>query len=202
MTILCPHLILVSAPSCIYLYKIPELSTMPENGVLNIVPATPLAKYEEWTVDYHHNFIWDTLCSHHSGRMSTLFFSESGSCLLAVLPSIGQSHSDAVTHMVGTHAAFGPTRAIWLKESLQPIERIKLESCVHFTKPDTHAGYLRLGRTRAPDPSRSCYIPIGGQFGHVQDISWDEESGKICIVCLPLAGDEHSGKIMLLVDLV
>jgi len=202
ITILCPHLILVSAPSCIHLYYIPELSAMPENSVPNIVPAIPLAKYVEWIDDFH--FIWNTLCKHHSGRMSPQFFSDTGPCFLVVFPSMGQSHSDTVTHLAGTHAAFGPTRVVWLKETFQPVGRIKLESCVHFTKLDTHPGYMRLGRTKAPDPSRICHIAIYGQFGPVQNISWDEESGKICIVCLPLPGEENINghKVLLLVDLV
>lgn len=63
---------------------------------------------------------------------------------------------------------------------------VDLQICTHITKPDVHPGYMRLGRCKAPDPSHVLSIALPDNvrtFGTLVDnISWDEESGRICLL--------------------
>lgn len=74
---------------------------------------------------------------------------------------------------------FGSSRAMWIKhrEDIHE-EAIELQSCVHATKPDSYCGYMRLGRSGAPDPARTVSIPVSGQTGSVRTLTWDENSGR------------------------
>jgi hypothetical protein len=70
-------------------------------------------------------------------------------------------------------------------------DAIELASCTHFTKPDSTPGYMRLGRSRAPDPTRITSILLSGEKGRVDTISWDEDSGCIFILASCFCGSEH-----------
>lgn len=80
-------------------------------------------------------------------------------------------------------------------------EPIKLTSCTHLTKAESHPGYVRLGRTKAPDPSRTTLIPLAsGQNMIVEGISWDEQSGRICIQAS--CAEDRQKKFLGIVDLL
>lgn len=173
-------MIIVSTPLRLLLYPILELSPVREGYKPLAVPVTPLATYAE-NVSGGSNSIWNTLCSHHSGRLSTMTYSQDGGCALVVLPPTGQSESDAVVHCpVNFPIARCATRSIWRRGD--GAESTKLNSCVHFTNPGNQYGYMRLGRSRPPDPSHVSCISLNDTDGVIEDISWDEESGRICLV--------------------
>jgi hypothetical protein len=196
MTILCPHMILLSASQRLYLYSIPELEPIPAGGVSSIVPAMPLAEYDETILEPCNRSIWSALCNHHSGRLSTLTFSLHGQCCLTVLPLVGRDSDTFVHHSLDTYISRGSSRAIWVEENRPRVENLLLRGSTHHTKPDNYSGYLRLGRSRAPDPSRIWVVSVG-ELGLVEDLSWDEQSGRICVVFL-LANRRH----LLLADLI
>src|SRR5882757_1836031 len=100
MTILCPHMILLSAPQSLSLYAIPDFTPVAENAVSSAVPATLLAKYNEGVLDFSGRFLRESLCSHHEGRLSTLTFSTNYKCRLVVLPPRGRSSDPFVEHTV------------------------------------------------------------------------------------------------------
>jgi len=197
MTILCPHMILLSAPESLYLYAIPELSQTLENGVSPIRSATPLAEHHEGLHDPSGKSIQDALCTHHEGRRSTLTFSADYKCCLVVLPSPGQNSDTLVEHTVGAYISHGPSRTIWLENCCDDTGNVVLGGSTHCTKPDNYSGYARLGRSGAPDTSRTWHVPLGIQLGDVEDLSWDELSGKVSIVS-SLDGERS----LVLVDLV
>jgi len=60
--------------------------------------------------------------------------------------------------------------------------------------------YVRLERIKAPDPSRPVLVSLPGQDGRVEDLSWDEESGRICVIFSPFG--DRSTRNMLMVDLI
>jgi len=68
---------------------------------------------------------------------------------------------------------------------------------VHSTKPDDYIGYARLGRSKAPDPLGASRIPLNMQIEEIEDMSWDEVSGRISLVCVL-----DASRSLLLVDLV
>jgi len=118
----------------------------------------------------------------------------------AVLPhcsATGGTDSDTfVHHSLDTYISRGSSRAIWVAGKPPRVENLLLRGSTHHTKPDNYSGYLRLGRSRAPDPSRIWVVSVG-ELGLVEDLSWDEQSGRICVVFL-LANRRH----LLLADLI
>ena len=77
-------MIIVSTPLRLLLYPILELSPVREGYKPLAVPVTPLATYAE-NVSGGSNSIWNTLCSHHSGRLSTMTYSQTGRWWLCAL---------------------------------------------------------------------------------------------------------------------
>lgn len=197
MTILCPHMILLSSLQGFYLYSIPELIPTPENGACSILPASPLATYDENVSETSSGRIWNSLCSHHVGRQSTLAFAEDYKCRLVVLPPPGQSSHNFVSHNFDTFITNGPSRTVWLGECRDNSGNIVLGGSVHSTKPDDYFGYARLGRSKAPDPLGASRIPLNMQIEEIEDMSWDEVSGRISLVCVL-----DASRSLLLVDLV
>lgn len=76
---------------------------------------------------------------------------------------------------------------------------IELQISTHFTKPDRHPGYMRLGRSKAPDPSHIVSIDIPTNYvPEIENLSWDEESGRICL----LLSKVPRSKYLMIVDLL
>jgi hypothetical protein len=197
MTILCDHMVLLSSSQGLYLYRIPELVPTLQNRTCSIIRATPIATYDKNLSETPGGCIWNSLCGHHVGRQSTLAFSDDYKCRLVILPPSGQNSNNFVKHNFDTFISHGPSRAVWLGECPDNAGNTVLGGSVHSTKPDNYFGYARLERSKAPDPLRATRIPLGIQIEEIEDMSWDEESGRISIVCL-LDGSRN----LLLVDLV
>jgi hypothetical protein len=89
--------------------------------------------------------------------------------------------------------------ALWNAEAHDGTRYITLASCPRFTKPDDHVGYMRLGRSGAPDPSHIALIPLVGHFGDVHAISWDGDSGRICLVYTPPESETDN---LMMIDLL
>jgi hypothetical protein len=92
------------------------------------------------------------------------------------------------------------SRAIGCQDT-EELQHIELLCFSAGTYHDASTGYLRLGRTRAPDPSRSVSIQLLGYHGHVEDLSWDEESGRICATYNP-AGEYSISSSLLMIDMI
>ena len=197
MTILCDHMVLLSSSQGLYLYRIPELVPTPQNRACPIHRATPIATYDEYLSETSGEHIWNSLCSHHVGRQSTLAFSDDYKCSLVILPPSGQNSKNFAKHSFDTFISHGPSRAVWLRECTDNAGNTVLGGSAHSTKPDNYFGYARLKRSKAPDPLHAPRIPLGMQIEEIEDMSWDEESGRISIVCL-IDGSRN----LLLVDLV
>jgi hypothetical protein len=197
MTILCDHMVLLSSSQGLYLYRIPELVPTPHNRACSTICATPIATYNKNLPGTSGERIWNSLCSHHVGRQSTLAFSDDYKCRLVILPPSGQNSNNFAKHNFDTFISHGPSRAVWLRECPDNSGNTVLGGSVHSTKPDNYFGYARLERSRAPDPLRASRIPLEMQIEEIEDMSWDEESGRISIVCLI-----DGSRSLLLVDLV
>ena len=176
---LCPHRFLVSVAQHITIYAIPELKFIRGGMPSQVIDITPLAICGEPHTDSDRS-IQNYLCSHHAGnRLSTVAKSANGGFDIIVLRSVGQPTYKLVRHATEVYD-FSPSRAIWYNVD-EPGE-IELWSCPIFTHVDAHVGYMQLGRSKSPDPSRLSSIPIAIQVGHIQDVAWDQQSGLICIL--------------------
>lgn len=85
-------------------------------------------------------------------------------------------------------------------------EQIVLLSCQHATKPKDSPGYMRLSHSGpgkgGPDPARVASIYIEGHNDRVvEGISWDEQSGRICVFQSERE-DASFSKSLLVVDLL
>lgn len=140
--------------------------------------------------------IWKMLCAHHAGGRVATAAQSLFDYVLIVWPPAGQSTDQFVRHPCLWYD-LGLSRAIWLDQHDAGVA-IKLLGCTHLTKPDNHAGYLRLGKTHAPHPSHTLTISLPGQTGRIADLSWDEESGRIAV----LVSSSISLRTLVVIDLV
>jgi hypothetical protein len=192
-------MIIVSQIEHILLYAIPELKPVRKGFVSQVLAVTPLAVHDNlYTAE--QTLLWNSFCEHHAGnRISMVTPSERYVFNLAILPPAGQREGVIVRHEMGV-GDFGPSRAVW---SVDPWDRVELQSCTHFTRPDNHVGYMRLGRSKPTDPSRRISIPFAGEVGEVLDVSWDEQSGLILILVIFWGGGFGPAKTrLLMVELI
>jgi hypothetical protein len=161
-----------------------------------VAQSAPLAVYGQ---DQRAS-IWNYICDHHDGgRVATATNTALPEYALVIWPPKGQPEESFIRH-TGQAFDIGLFRALWSKVCRIPVN-IELHACTYLTKPDNFAGYMRLGRLRAPDPSHTASIPILEQSGSMRHLSWDEESGRIVI--LRSSFQEPLGRLYLLVvDLV
>jgi hypothetical protein len=153
---------------------------------LQAVVVTPLAVFADTQADEQRKMPWNCLCSHHDGnRLPAVAELD-----IVVFPPAGQTAGTLVRHATWM-CDFGPSRAIWYNTLPDESDEIELRSCTIFTHVDAHAGYMRLGRSKAPDPSRLFSIPITGQTGAIRDLTWEEQSGLICILVCRRNGEGH-----------
>jgi len=153
-TIFCSHRCLISTGQRLFLYEIPELSPVREDVPLQAVVVTPLAVFGDIQADEQRKMPWNCLCSHHDGnRLPAVAELD-----IVVFPPAGQTAGTLVRHATWM-CDFGPSRAIWYNTLPDESDEIELRSCTIFTHVDAHAGYMRLGRSKAPDPSRLFFHP-------------------------------------------
>jgi hypothetical protein len=165
--------------------------------------ATPIASHI-FGKPNDGRLIWNALCPHLDGRMWTYTFSETENAeieealLISPLPGQFDKH-DFIRHIFDGPCAMGSTRAIGYKYAveLRPIE-------LHCFSPGTYhimsAGYVRLGRIQASNPECSVSIPLPGYEGHIEDLAWDEESGRICAIYRP--ADDPTRRDLLMIDMI
>jgi hypothetical protein len=192
ISILCSHMILVSASFGMFLFEIPQLKPASEGGFSNPVSVAPLV------ANGQDVSIRNALCRHHDGCVSAYAFAEHQEALV-ILPPLENLSQKAVRYTLQGSCYRNASRAIMCHDHLG-LGPITVQCFTHFTRSDGHVGYLRLGRTKALDPSRPVTISLAGHNGHMEDVSWDEESGRVCIIYTPL--DVHHDRVMLLVDLL
>jgi len=192
-SLLCSHMFVVSSALGLRLYKIPELGPTCEDGASNVQYVTPLAN------EGFGQSIRRFLCAHHDGHVSA-YSSSFGNEALIVLPPLAQAGDKMLVHWIDGPCSRTASRAILCKDYCD-MEPIKLQSLVHCTRPGTHAGYTRLGQSYAPDPSRCSSISLMGYNGCTEDLSWDPESGRICVL-FTLPGESGRCRNMAVVDVL
>jgi hypothetical protein len=193
---ICAHMFVLSSRSHLYLYAIPKMSPVRDGQASCVVPVTALAVYGQ----EERKEIWNLICNHHNGaRVATAAEIGVQDYVLMIWPPKGQREDTFVRHIGGAFD-LGLCRALWAKEFLN-LKTIKLHICTYLTKPNDCAGYMRLGRLHAPDPSHAVSIPLLAQPGSLVDLSWDEESGRIVVLisCMDQGQDTRD---ILVVDLL
>jgi hypothetical protein len=195
---LCGHKFLVSTALNLRLYQIPEMGPICDHRTFHPEVTAPIAIHAKGTLG-HGKLIWDALCDHQDGRFAIYTWLTTEELLVQILPAPGQSQGSIVCYNIDGPCAGGTSRIIGCKEfvDMQPME---LCCYAHFMRPDMCVGYVRLGRTKAFDPSHSVLIPLLGHDGRAEDLHWDEESGRLCVLFSP-DGDRNA-KALLMVDMV
>lgn len=194
-SIICAHMLLVSTPSDLYLYQAPKLVPISPDIESHALVASPLAIYGPQRPN-DGRMIWDTV--HHDGRIATYTYSSDEESLL-ILPPPGGNEDDIVRYVLDGPCSMGNSRAVgcrlWVDQ-----EPMELQCFTHFTRPDNHFGYARLGLSKAPEPSHYTSISLVGQNGRVEDLTWDEESGRICLIFSPW--HDRTTREMLMIDMI
>lgn len=188
--LICDHMILISSASTTYLYEFPEPTHSVAESHSHIIPLKYLAS-DEGEGGASQPKIWNSLCKHHEGRIS--FVKDRGNRFqtqvdLIMLPPARSEAGASVSNEIMYGYTMGFTRVLWYEE----MEDLRLFSRVHTTKPNKHMGYARLGRNSAHDPKDQTTISISGYPSQrsVRNITWDEESGRICLLTEEYVGHE------------
>lgn len=184
ISILCSHMIIISTPLDAYIYRLPPLPSKAEGE-----PATSLFLSPITTT--RNQAFRDVLCEHHDGSVSAYAFTLDGEDSLCILPPPGQVAGKTIWHPLHGSCARNASRAILCRDhvDLKPIE---FQCVPHFTRCADHIGYARLGRARSPDLSQVATISLPGWNGQIADISWCEETARICVLCDPLEDEDSS----------
>lgn len=167
-----------------YVYEVPQTSFVRTGTQPTTVDVYPLSSYDDATKGDPDRELWNCLCKHHDGsRLSTAGESDDGPGFeMVVLPMTQQEEGNFVRHPIGV-CDYGASRAVWVNNWTEPESNsVLLQGCTHFTRLDEHVGYMRLGRSRAPDPSHLFFIPLLAQTERVKDISMDDTRGKIFVL--------------------
>lgn len=172
-------------------YKIPELKPLGEDGLPYMVSVAPIVADAEGTA------VRKALCDHHKGSVSA--YCNTDQEALVIIPPPGQPDEKVVSHLLEGSCCRCASRTIMCHDytELQPIE---VQCFAHYVRPDDHPGYIRLGHTEAPDPARSMTITLSDHNGQTEDLSWDEESGRVCMLYIPL--DDTQARVMLCFNLL
>jgi hypothetical protein len=97
------------------------------------------------------------------------------------------------------HTAMGSRHAIWTNdEYVGPFATV--HSCAYFTMPKNCDGLQRLGHVEQLGIQiRPLQLPM--RRGIIKDVSWDEESGRACMV-ISQASTDTPKNCILVIDLV
>lgn len=193
-------MVLVSNASTTYLYEFPEPIYSVTESHVHITPIKHLATDKE-EGDVSRRKIWESLCRHHEGRISVLRFRNyyRPGLELVMFPPAKSGAGASVYNDIRYDYTIGSTRVLWSEE----MENLRFFSRVHTTKHDDHVGYRRLGRKSAHDTTDETMIisSLSNHYG-VDDLSWDEESGRICVITDEYEGDETNLKWLTVIDLI
>jgi hypothetical protein len=185
--ILSRQLLLLARSTKLFLFAIPEPQPVDENDsdISRAVPVQTL-----WTYSHHVEPVRGrpsigSVAHGTTGSYATvmltgkfiyiLFLSEHPEyCYVEHYPLAHDSR------YVPFRMSVGSRHAIWTNE-----EHIGsfggLQSCAYFTMPKSCGGLQRLGHVEQLGIQvRSLQLPVLG--GAIKDLSWDEESGRVCMV--------------------
>lgn len=203
---LCAHLAVLSTGQQILLFSIPQLKPVAPGQPAHRVRAYPLAQYGMEVQDD----VWNRLCCHPKCRIASSAAVDPNAphdpsghrddMQLVIWPQEGQTEDRTfVRHRLWQYD-MNPSRVAWIKKEFFK-EDIELKFGVHYMKPDDEPGYMRLGRSGAPDPSHLTSAILPGQNGRIRDLSWCEQSGCVALLVEDNT-EEEKGRRIVMVDLL
>ena len=119
---------------------------------------------------------------------------------LIIWPPEGQADDTFVRHRLWQYD-MNPSRVVWIKNYTYT-EQIVLKIGTHYIKSNDEPGYMRLGRSGAPDPSHVTSVTLSGQSGSIKDLSWCEQSGRMALLVQEDTSDDGKRKRLVMVDLL
>ncbi|KAF7979584.1 hypothetical protein HWV62_41882 [Athelia sp. TMB] len=197
--LLCPHVFALIMPSKMKLYQIPQFDL--DEGLTPLKQApSPFQVYDiDEAVDMA-SFHWRSpSCEHcHDGRYHTTDF-HSALTICRVLPNPYDKDGEVLQHKMSSKFAQGLSRMLWHETSGRwdmPPPKMRFHSCVHSSRAPDHPGYLRLEISEKVDVTRIATIVTPLDQSFVDDLAWDESTGKICAVIPVQLDGEHHIKIV------
>lgn len=191
-----PFYLLITSTHGLDLYKIPEFGPPRGYFTTDWPIALPAASSIKGRLS-HERSISDELSLVYDGRVATFIYAdhEEG---LSILPSPCKPNEQPILRTFDGPCSMGSSRSIGYhgQTEMQPLE---LRCLAHLTRRDDHPGYVRLERTVAPDPSQSVIIDLKNETGIIEDLSWDEGSGKLCMIYTPDVSEGNTSPRWLLV---
>lgn len=203
--ILSRKLLLLARSTELFLFAIPELQPVDKNGNPREVSVQTL-----WTYTHHvepvrgRPSIGSVTHQNPTGHpYATVMLT--GQFVYLMFPSEYPEYCHVEHYSltgdiryVPFHTSMGSRHAIWTNdEYVGPF--VGFHSCAYFTMPKNCDGLQRLGHVEQLGIQvRPLQLPIRDEI--IKDISWDEESGQVCIVISQVTGTPK--KCILVVDMV
>jgi len=203
--IISQQLLILARPTEFFLFSIPDREKVDESGHPRLIPVQPI-----WTYSHHvrpvrgRPFISSlayTDSNQYDGKVAIL----TGK-FIYILSTSDRPEDCHVLHYAlpgdvryaPFRAAMGSRHAIWTEErSVRPF--VGLQTCAYFIMPDGYGGLQRLGHVgQLGVQLRSLQLPI--QCGDVVDVSFDEESSRLCALISQMYNGAAMNRI-LFVDL-
>ena len=180
--------LLLARPTKFFLFAIPECKQADDSGDALVISVQSI-----WTYSHHVQPVRGrpyisslpyTSSTLQSGKVSILTGNFIYLLSISTRPEdcrvLRYSLAIDPPRYVPFRAAMGFRHAIWTEgHSTQPF--VRLQTCAYSTMSDEHGGLQRLGHVRQLGVQlRPIQLPV--QNGEVMDVSWDEESGRLCVL--------------------
>lgn len=201
--IVSPELLLVAKPHEFSLFVIPQLASLDDQGNPCVVPVQAIWTHKQpgqhdQVLGRPHVRPMPASELHMRGKVAVL----TGSSIFILSLSERQGECHAFRHIVAPDARYVPALArmgsryaFWPAGNLAgPF--INLHTCAYFTMPDECSVLHRLGHVEQTTiQCRPLNLPV--QHGEVIDLSWDEESARLCILVSRQHRNEHTHHVLL-----
>lgn len=200
------HLLLLSRTTEFYLFMIPEREPLRDSGDAFVVPVHPIWTYQHLVEPIHGCPYMTPPAEVSNGYPCGKVVILTGKYVY--LLSLSDNRDDCHIHhymssepgaqYVPYRASIGSRHAIWTLQR-PAAEFVGLQTCAYFTSPEgCDSGKQRLGHVGDSGTRfRPLRLPV--RSGDVLDISWDEDSGRLCAYIGPGWRNEMSR--ILIVDL-
>ena len=184
MSLLSEGQVLVTSCYKTSLYEIPPLQIISPGQNSPVIQQEPI-----WTHTYQDKYnyppvgpvCWDAASGRHESPLAMLTGTTLRFFTPAPTPAQPPSMDSFLVRTYSTAAtearpALSDRRAIWSAEG-------RLFVCAFPVRPGGEAGRLRLGGAVADTMHvASVEMPAGAVDGQIQDLSWDEAAGRLCLL--------------------
>lgn len=175
-----PHLLLVRGQSGLRIYKLEFKADAVESACKE---PTLLASN---CAEFRFGSITDCLSLYHDGWLATAYFQQRSVRSTEGIRFVSSSgHTANIDVPLDGPYFTGASHTICRVINFGAGGPVGFQCFANLIRHHRHPGYMRLGHTEAPSPKHCTYIPLAGRQGFVREVTFDEETGRVCTAFRP-----------------